>query len=128
MVPRNRRPDPGDAGERASRADVAAAEELRGTLFDPARAARTLDPPTSKAAAGMAVSLAAAHSLRILDWLENAPREGSTKDEIAEGTGLDDVAVARRMRTLADAGLVEEHGIGLTRKNRPAIRWRAVAS
>ena len=103
-------------------------EELRGTLFDPARAARTLDPPTSKAAAAMAVGLAAAHARRILEWLQTAPREGSTKDEIAKGTGLDDVSVARRMRTLADAGLVEEHGTGLTTRNRPAIRWRAVTS
>ncbi len=108
--------------------EAAGGVESAGPLFDPVHAARRLDPPTSKAAAGMAVSLAAVHARRILEWLQTAPREGSTKDEIAAGAGLDDVAVARRMRSLAVAGLVEEHGTGLSAKGRAAILWRAVAS
>ena len=120
--------DPAADGERSARADRTAAAESAGPLFDPRHAARTLDPPTSKAAAGMAVGLAADHQRRILEWLAGAPREGSTKDQIAKGMGLDDVAVARRMRSLADAGLVEEHGTGLSSRNRAAIRWRAVTS
>ena len=93
-----------------------------GGLFDPKVLARSTDPGTSKVSAARAESVQARHEQAILDALERI--EKGTKDEIAEATGLDAVAVARRMRRLADAGrVVETTAIGLTPAGRPAIVW-----
>jgi len=96
--------------------------------FQPHTLARCDDPATSKVAAAQAEQLVHGHEIRILSFLEACgDRDGRTKDEIARGTGLDAVAVARRMRKLADLGRVEESGTGKSPAGRPAIRWRAVS-
>ena len=60
--------------------------------------ARSTDLPTSHAAAASAVRFARDHEARILAALVRP----MTCYEIAEATGLDHVAVARRMRKLVD--------------------------
>lgn len=86
--------------------------------------ARRADPATSKAAAS-AASFATGHCALILSALrEHGPQ---TKDELASRTGLESVAVARRMATLRDQLLVRDSG--LTRKTatgRAATVWEAM--
>ena len=110
--------------------DDAERMETAGPLFDPKPLARRSDPAASRIAAAMAEPLIRGHQLRILSYLRDGiedPATGGTKDEIAAGTGLESVAVARRMRALASRGLVEEHGMGLSSSGRPATRWRATS-
>lgn len=91
-----------------------------------ARRARRRDPAPSKAAAASATTLASEHQRAIVEWLLARPDElGRTKDDIAEGTGLDSVAVARRMRELEAAGHVEEAGVGRLPSGRTGTLWRA---
>lgn len=77
--------------------------EQLGLIFDGSRArpvdpprARRDDPHTSQLAAAKASSFAASHRARILEALE---RPGTIKD-LAARTGLDHVAIARRMGEL----------------------------
>lgn len=80
--------------------------------------ARKTDPVTSKAAASAAQAFAAGHCRQILDSLrEHGPQ---TKDELARHTGLDSVAVARRMAQLRDQLLVRDSGL-----TRPTVTGRA---
>lgn len=96
--------------------------------FEPYKLARRLDPPTSAAAASAARTLTGNHERIIIAYLEGLPdTRGRTKNEIADALGLDGVAVARRMRRIADAGLAAEAGHGLTPAGRSAILWRSAA-
>ncbi|WP_460456332.1 hypothetical protein [Arenimonas alkanexedens] len=80
--------------------------------------ARRHDPGTSKQAARQAQNFAAGHCRQILDSLrQHGPQ---TKDELAANTGLDSVAVARRMATLRDQLLVRDSGT-----TRPTATGRA---
>jgi len=84
--------------------------------------ARRGDPATSKAAAREAQSFAAGHCRLILDSL--AAQGPQTKDELAASTGLDSVAVARRMATLRDQLLVRDSGMTRpTATGRSATVW-----
>lgn len=85
--------------------------------------ARRRDPWTSHVAAGQAVALAGRHRRMILAALEEG---GATKDELAERTGLGDVAVARRMRRMANEGLVRESGTKAGSTGRPCTVWALV--
>lgn len=79
--------------------------------------ARRTDPATSKAAA-KAATFAQGHCRLILDSLTSHGPQ--TKDELAAHTGLDSVAVARRMATLRDGLLVRDSGA-----TRPTTTGRA---
>ena len=80
--------------------------------------ARRRDPATSKAAASAAQAFAQGHCRQILASLrEHGPQ---TKDELAKHTGLDSVAVARRMAQLRDQLLVRDSGL-----TRPTVTGRA---
>ena len=95
--------------------------------WSPKAHARAGDRATSHEAASQARGLAQQHSARILGHLVAIRPMGATKDEIAEATGLDSVAVARRMRDLERASLVID--TGSTRRSasgRQATVWRAV--
>lgn len=90
--------------------------------------ARRDDPDTSHGAAERAAEFAGKHKARILEALRRSPN-GATKDEISRVTGIDPVAVARRMRELANEGLVEDSGLRRpTPTGRRAIVWRNKAA
>lgn len=89
--------------------------------------ARRTDPVTSHLAAERSVEFSGKHAAAIFGWLKDHPG-GGTKDEIARGTGIDAIAVARRI-----AGLRESAGVydsGETRKTptgRAATVWKVRA-
>lgn len=70
--------------------------------FEPVRS-RSRDPETSHRAARNARQFAAGHMALILDALTLGP---GTAKELAQRTGLDYVAVARRMNEIQQAGRV----------------------
>jgi hypothetical protein len=75
-------------------------------LFEPAeRLARRKDPETSKHAAERSVEFRGKHESKIFGYLLDHP-EGATYRQIAAGTNLEPVAVARRMK-----GLQERAGV-----------------
>lgn len=74
-------------------------------LFDPPGARRS-DPQTSKDAAAAVVDTAARHRERILRALRHFGVGGCVYTEIAKATGLEPVAVNRRLAELRRAGLV----------------------
>lgn len=76
--------------------------------FDPTVLHRTEDPRTSVEAAHQAGGLQELHQNRILATLRQ--RDRLTSAEIAEASGLDYFAVARRMNELARALLVVDTG------------------
>lgn len=84
---------------------------------------RRTDPPTSRAAAAQA-SFAVSHCARILQALrDHGPQ---TKDDLSARTGIDAVAIARRIATLRDQQLVRDSKTtGKTPAGRDAIRWEA---
>ena len=79
---------------------------------------RRHDPATSKQAARQAQAFAAGHCRQILDAL--LEHGAQTKDELAAHTGLDSVAVARRMAQLRESLLVRDSGT-----TRPTATGRA---
>jgi len=90
--------------------------------------ARRDDPDTSHGAAERAAEFAGKHKARIFAALRQAS-SGATKDEISRMTGIDPVAVARRMSELANDGLVEDSGLRRpTPTGRSAIVWRIKAA
>lgn len=79
-------------------------------------AARARDPETSHQAAAGAREFAVAHRDRILAALEQGP---ASKTVLAARTGLDGVAVARRIKDLLDDGrivVVSNDGVSPTGK------------
>lgn len=91
--------------------------------FDPPRARRS-DPQTSHAAALAAETFAGKHASAIFAWLADHPA-GGTKDEIAAGTGIDAIAVARRIAELRRAAGVYDSGdTRRTPTGRAAIVWK----
>lgn len=67
------------------------------------------------------------HNRKILDFLDGIHPRAATKDDIAANTGLDAVAVARRMVEIEMSGRVERAGYGKLASGRPATLWRAKA-
>ena len=86
--------------------------------------ARATDPITSHEAADKAEGLARAHSERIVRWLRAHP-SGGIKDEIASGTSIDDVAVARRTKELETRGLARRAGYAMGPNGRRMTVWVA---
>jgi predicted ArsR family transcriptional regulator len=94
--------------------------------IDFSKRARATDPATSHAAAARAGQFAGQHHAVILGDL--VTRGPGTIHELAARTGLDHVAVARRMGELGKRGVIERTG---TTRPSPSGRecdvWRAVA-
>lgn len=66
------------------------------------------------------------HEALILAALQTAAPEGRTYEEIGAMTGLDKVAVARRLRTMAEKGLVHDTAARrLVSSGRRAMVWVA---
>lgn len=74
-----------------------------------ARLARRADPATSKQAAERTVAFVGKHESAIFGYLIEHP-EGATYREVAAGTGLEPVAVARRMKGLRERAGVYADG------------------
>lgn len=95
--------------------------------FDATKAARRADPMPSKVAAEAAESFVHQHHRKILDFLDGIHPRAAHKDDISAATGLDAVAVARRMIEIERARRVERAGYGKLSTGRPATLWRAKA-
>lgn len=93
--------------------------------YDPRKSARRTDPMPSKVAAESAGEFVHQHTRKILDFLDGIHPRAATKDDIASNTGLDAVAVARRMVEIERSGRVERAGYGKLASGRPATLWRA---
>lgn len=97
--------------------------------FNPSRLHRTTDPETSVDAAEAAGAIIAGHEgmiLRTLHSRRSRVWSGLTSEEIGDVTGLGHVAVARRMRAMADRGLViETSERRVNRSGIKAIVWKA---
>ena len=94
--------------------------------WKPETHARRHDRATSHEAARQAGGLAHQHATRILAHLVAIAPMGATKDEIAAATGMDSVAVARRMRDLERAGEIIDTGTTRqTMSGRRATVWGA---
>lgn len=93
-------------------------------LFSYIPRARNTDPPTSHIAAERAETFRGTHLDRIVAFLKSV--EDGTKDEIAAGTGLDHVAVARRMIEGVRKGVIQRTDkIRFSRGGNPETVWRA---
>ena len=95
-------------------------------LFDAQIAAKSVDPITSHRAAEQAEGLAARHHKLILRYLDGVFPMAAHYKQIAEGTGLDPVAVARRMTELERGGYVERFGTGPIGNGRVGTLWRII--
>ena len=92
-------------------------------VYRPEIAARRHDPATSHAAASQARALAADHHGRILAALQDG---AAGKTALAARTGLDGVAVARRMAEMQRAGLIRLTGEQvLSAAGRSEREWKA---
>lgn len=102
--------------------------EIQGALrsFGAAIAApraRSSDPDTSHSAAARAIEFSGKHAAAIFTWLADHPT-GGTKDEIADGTGVDSIAVARRMAGLCASGVYDSGERRKSRTGRASIVWK----
>ena len=93
--------------------------------FDFSKRARKSDPDTSKDAALKASKFASGHWRLIRECLENALPWSMHFQAIAEKTGLEEHAVARRLKELETAGLIERNGTTHLRNGNRATLWRA---
>ena len=94
-------------------------------LFDPRPLARATDPGTSHMAAERVVEFLGTHDAIILAVLRRRPFSGFTSEQIADRCSLTQAQVARRMKQLADAGLVLRTGETTTqRSDRDATVWK----
>lgn len=85
--------------------------DAQGMLADDARhLVRSTDPSTSRQAAERASGFRGKHAAAIFGWLVEHP-DGGTYRQIAAGTGLEPVAVARRMRELQERAGVYADGV-----------------
>lgn len=89
--------------------------------------ARRTDPATSHAAAAAAGELARHHAAAILGALVQAGERGLTIHEAAGVTGIDHVAVARRLPELERRGVVRATELTRLSPSRRAARVWVVA-
>ena len=68
---------------------------------------RRTDPETSHVAAEKSADFRAKHEARIFGAIFDAGEKGATYKEIAAATGLEPVAVARRLKGMERRGLIE---------------------
>jgi predicted ArsR family transcriptional regulator len=79
------------------------------------------DQPTSAAAAATSAVLRATQERRIIEALQDGD---ATKDELASRTGIDPVAVARRMARLCRIGWCKPSGVvRFSPRGRPQTVW-----
>jgi hypothetical protein len=87
--------------------------------------ARRTDPVTSQAAAARVIEFRGEHEIKIGEWLTARKLTGGTKDEIAAGTGLTPIAVARRIADMrAHAGVYDSGETRPTPSGRRATVWK----
>jgi hypothetical protein len=87
--------------------------------------ARKRDPETSHEAAARSHEFSGKHASAIFCWLRDHLEQGGTFHEIAGGTGIDAIAVARRIAELRETAGVYDSGE--TRKSptgRKATVWK----
>ncbi|MCH8196469.1 MAG: hypothetical protein IH904_00160 [Proteobacteria bacterium] len=94
-------------------------------LFDPRPLARATDPGTSHLAGARVIEFLGTHDGIILGVLRRRPFTGFNSEQIAGCCSLTQVQVARRMKQLADAGLIIRTGETTTqRSDRAATVWK----
>ena len=96
------------------------------SLFDAAKAVNARDPHTSYHAADQAHGLASRHHKLILDYLDGIAPWPAHYRQIAAGTGLEPVAIGRRLIELERAHLIERAGTGPLGNGRVGTTWRRV--
>ena len=72
---------------------------------------RRSDPETSHAAAEKSADFRAKHEARIFGAIFDAGEKGATYKEIAAATGMEPVAVARRLKGMERRGLIERSAL-----------------
>lgn len=72
---------------------------------------RRSDPETSHAAAEKSADFRAKHEARIFGAIFDAGEKGATYREIAAATGMEPVAVARRLKGMERRGLIERSAL-----------------
>lgn len=95
-------------------------------LFNPAHAAHARDPATSFKAAEAAGGLASEHYRLIVNYLDGIHPRAATYEQIADGTGLEKHAVARRTPELESSGHIERAGTAKLKSGRMGTLWRIV--
>jgi len=97
-------------------------------LFDRPLLARRRDPVTSKQAAQRALNFVCSHEATIFGAICDAGEKGATYREIARATGMEPVAVARRLKAMEVRGLIERSALsdcsGFEARDGCAIWWR----
>lgn len=88
------------------------------------RMIRRTDPVTSAEAAEKALSFKARHEASIYACLKDHGPQ--ICEQISEKTGLDAVAVARRMAAMEGRKLIARDGRDVNRRGNGVTRWRAV--
>lgn len=91
--------------------------------------ARRADPDTSHRAAAGTDGFRARHEGRIFGALHEAGERGMTYREIAGATGMEPVAVARRLKAMERRGVIRRAPLsdcsGFESRDGMAIWWRA---
>ena len=91
--------------------------------------ARKRDPQTSKDAAEHSDTFRAKHEARIFGALVDAGDKGMTYREIAAATGMEPVAVGRRLKGMERRGVIERAPLsdcsGFEARDGMAIWWAA---
>jgi hypothetical protein len=90
---------------------------------------RRTDPPTSKHAASKSGEFRAKHESKIFGAICDAAERGATYKEIAQTTGMEPVAVARRLSSMESRKLItrkaNEFGDPLATRSGCAVWWKA---
>ena len=88
---------------------------------------RRSDPETSRAAAEKSADFRAKHEARIFGAIFDAGEKGATYKEIAAATGMEPVAVARRLKGMERRGLITRAALydcsGFESRDSMAIWW-----
>lgn len=91
--------------------------------------ARRSDPETSKRAADAASAFVAGHEGKIYGALFDAGARGATYREIAQATGMEPVAVARRLKSMESRNLIKRRFLANSEyhesRNGMAVWWKA---
>ena len=92
--------------------------------------ARRSDPVTSHDAARGTISFRARHEAKIYSAIADAGQQGATYREVADATGMEPVAVARRLAGMERRGLIkrsitgiDRHGVAYEQRNGMLV-WR----
>lgn len=80
-------------------------------LFAHERLARRGDVHTSRDAAQNVTAFGQSHEGKVFDAIRQAGERGATYREVASATGMEPVAVARRLSGMAERGLIKRREI-----------------